>query len=221
MTPVSFQIRVCINPDCGLRYPLIKDGSSSDRCPACLGKTDLVIEQSFPKTTPKEESLSKIDFKLHGLVDNIRSALNVGSILRSADGFKFSHLYLCGITPTPDIAGVRKSSLGAEEIVNWSSHKNAVELVTNLKASGYIVWALEKTPNSVEIKTAIQISQKPEKLVLAVGNEIVGVDPGISELADLIVHIQMMGIKSSLNVAVAFAIAAQIVHSWLNENINE
>lgn len=217
MSTASFQIRVCKNPNCGLRYPLIKDDSSSKRCPACLGQTDLVIEKPFPKKPPKEEKLSKTDYELCGLLDNVRSALNVGSILRSSDGFEIKHLYLCGITPTPDIAGVRKASLGAEKIVNWSSHKNAVELIKNFRTTGYKVWALEKSSNSVEINTVIQKTQKPEKLILSVGNEIVGVDPGISELADQIVHIPMMGVKSSFNVAVAFAIAAQIVHSWLNE----
>jgi 23S rRNA (guanosine2251-2'-O)-methyltransferase len=221
MPPTSFQVRVCINPNCGLRYPLIKEEPLNDRCPSCLGQTILVTEQPFSTKPPKADRPSKTDFKLYGLLDNIRSAMNVGSILRSADGFEFNHLYLCGITPTPDMAGVRKASLGAEELVSWTSHKNAVKLSANLKTTGYKIWALEKTQNSIEINSAIENYQKPEKMVLAVGNEIVGIDPGILELTDCNVHIPMMGLKSSFNVAVAFAIAAQIVHTWFNERPNK
>ncbi len=63
------------------------------------------------------------------LLDNVRSAWNAGSILRSADGFEFSQAYLCGITPTPDNEAVIKTSLGAENSVPWSYHKDAVKLV--------------------------------------------------------------------------------------------
>ena len=67
------------------------------------------------------------------ILDNIRSAWNVGSIFRSADGFGFTHVYLCGITPTPENEAVTKTSLGAEDSVPWSYHKDAVKLVKGLK----------------------------------------------------------------------------------------
>jgi len=214
MSAISFQIRVCKNPDCGLRYPLSKESRFGDRCPFCLGKTVPVLERSISQEKIQDKSPLPLDTHLYVLLDNIRSALNVGSIFRSADGFEFSHIYLCGITPTPDLGEVRKSAVGAEQYVKWSTHKNAVELINNLKNMDYEIWALEKTHNSITINAAIANFQKPKRLLLVVGNEVTGVDPGILEIVDHITHLPMRGQKRSFNVAVAFAIAAQIINSW-------
>ena len=214
MPAVSFQIRVCKNPDCGLRYPLLKESQFGERCPVCLGETVSVFEQSTSQEIVQDKSPISLNTNLYVLLDNIRSALNVGSIFRSADGFEFSHIYLCGITPTPDLGEVRKSAVGAEQYVEWSSHKNAVELINSLKNMDYEIWALEKTRNSIAINTAIANFQKPKRLLLVVGNEVTGVDPGILETVDHITHLPMRGRKRSFNVAVAFAIAAQIINSW-------
>ena len=88
------------------------------------------------------------------LLDNIRSAWNVGSILRSADGFGFSHAYLCGITPTGDNEAVTKTSLGAEDSVPWSHHKDAVKLAKGLKTEGWRIYVLEEDVRGVEIGLA-------------------------------------------------------------------
>jgi len=214
MPAVSFQIRVCKSPECGLRYPLLKDSPFGERCPVCSGETVSVFEQSTSQEIVQDKRPISLNTNLYVLLDNIRSALNVGSIFRSADGFEFSHIYLCGITPTPDLSEVRKSAVGAEQYVKWSSHKNAVELINSLKNLDYEIWALEKTRNSIAINTAIANFHKPKCLLLVVGNEITGVDPGILEIADHITHLPMRGLKQSFNVAVAFAIAAQIINSY-------
>jgi tRNA G18 (ribose-2'-O)-methylase SpoU len=214
MPAVTFQIRVCKNPECGLRYPLLKDSPFGERCPVCLGETIPVLERPIAQQTDEDKSPLSTSIHLYVLLDNIRSALNVGSIFRSADGFNFNHIYLCGITPTPDLGEVRKSAVGAEKYVKWSSHKNAVELINSLKNLDYEIWALEKTRNSMAINTAIANFHKPKRLLLVVGNEITGVDPGILEIADHTTHLPMRGQKRSFNVAVAFAIAAQIINSW-------
>jgi tRNA G18 (ribose-2'-O)-methylase SpoU len=141
------------------------------------------------------------------LLDNIRSAWNVGSILRSADGFGFSHVYLCGITPTADNEAVTKTALGAEDSVPWSYHKDATRLVKGLKSEGWKVYALEDDTRS------LPISQFPDALlpnfaVLIMGNEVTGVDPALLDLCDQIFYIPMRGKKKSFNVAIAFSIAA-------------
>src|SRR6185369_8827008 len=105
MSELEFEIRVCGN--CGLRYPITKGHSFGVRCPHCLGETSVVIEKMIDAEPPREESSDQED-NLVVLVDNVRSAWNVGSILRSADGFGFSHAYLCGITPTPEQEAVQK-----------------------------------------------------------------------------------------------------------------
>jgi tRNA G18 (ribose-2'-O)-methylase SpoU len=141
------------------------------------------------------------------LVDNIRSAWNVGSILRTADGFGFSHAYLCGITPTPEVDAVRKTALGAEEFVTWSHHKNAVDLVKKLKLEGWKVGALEEDPRAYSI-SQFSDSQFQNPIVLILGSEVTGVDPELLDLADHILYIPMLGQKRSFNVANAFSIAA-------------
>lgn len=211
MSATSFQIRLC--PNCGLRYPLTKNNPFGERCPLCLGETKIISEYPFEQESIANSARLADEIKLSVLLDNIRSAWNVGSIFRSADGFEFRHAYLCGITPTPDNADVRKTALGAEQFVTWSAHKNVVELAAQLKKQGVEIWALELTQNSTPINSIASAKQKSSEIVLAVGNEVTGIDPGLLELADRVVHLPMRGQKRSFNVAVAFAVAAQILRS--------
>lgn len=201
----SFEIRKCINPACGLRYPLEKNHPFGTRCPHCLGETQPVLEREFSsESTPKEKSLPGISIAV--ILDNIRSGWNAGSILRSADGFGFTHGYFCGITPTPEQSSVKKTSLGAENFVSWSYHKDAELLIRELKAAGWQILILEeysyaRPVNHIEMDPA-------QKYALVVGNEVTGVDPGLMEFADEICVIPMKGGKRSFNVANAFSIAA-------------
>ncbi len=211
MNKTSYEIRVCQN--CGLRYPLVKDQKFGERCPACLGQTVATLEQTLDREPQTDDQALDSRINLRVLLDNVRSAWNAGSILRSADGFEFRHAYLCGITPTPENPEVRKTALGAQDSVAWSAHKNAVELIKQLKTDGFEIWALEKTASSAPIHSAIQPSNAPKNIVLVVGNEVTGVDPGILEIADRIAHLPMRGQKRSFNVAIAFAVAAQILRS--------
>jgi len=139
-------------------------------------------------------------------LDNIRSAWNVGSILRSADGFGFDHAYLCGISPTPENDAVTKTSLGAEDSVTWSYHKDAVKLVKGLKKEGWKVWALEEDERAKEIR--MKDEGGIQKTVLIVGNEVTGVDPELLDHCDEIFYIPMRGEKKSFHVGIAFGIAA-------------
>jgi tRNA G18 (ribose-2'-O)-methylase SpoU len=209
MTSRFFEIRTC--NACGLRYPLTEGSVFGERCPACLGETRLVLRRQLirePAPSLPAAFSSKLQKKKTTtravLLDNIRSAWNVGSILRSAEGFGFDHVYCCGITPTPDNEAVTKTSLGAEETVTWSHHKDAVKLVKGLKREGWKVYALE------EDAKAIPLSKKrsPGNTVLIVGSEVTGVDPGLLALCDAIFYIPMRGVKKSFNVAIAFGIAA-------------
>jgi tRNA G18 (ribose-2'-O)-methylase SpoU len=144
------------------------------------------------------------------MLDNVRSAWNVGSIFRSADGLGISHLYLCGITPTPENSKVTKTSLGTEKTISWSQHNNGVYAAIEVKKRGLRLWALESDDRSYSIHNALGYrSGRP--IVLVVGNEVCGVDPGILELCERTVHIPMIGVKRSLNVAVAFGIASHSI----------
>lgn len=142
------------------------------------------------------------------LIDNIRSAWNVGSIFRSADGFGFDHAYVCGISPTPENEAVTKTSLGAEDSVTWSYHKDAVKLVRGLKKEGWKICALEEDERAKAIMNA---ERGRQNVVLIVGNEVTGVDPELLDLCDEIYFIPMRGEKKSFNVAMAFSIAAYVL----------
>jgi tRNA G18 (ribose-2'-O)-methylase SpoU len=148
------------------------------------------------------------------LLDNIRSAWNVGSIFRSADGFGFVHAYLCGITPTPESEAVTKTSLGAEDSVPWSHHKDAVKLVKGLKKEGLKILALEEDERAVSIKDAVwrmKDEDNGRRTVMILGSEVTGVDPELLDLCDEIIYIPMRGGKKSFNVAMAFSITAYAV----------
>lgn len=210
MAENEFEVRVC--ESCGLRYPLIIGHPFGTRCPSCLGETRLALRR--PLLTEPARSLPDATIlsapRLAVLLDNVRSAWNAGSILRSADGFGFSQVYLCGITPTPDQEAVTRTSLGAEDAVPWSYHKDAVKLVTGLKKEGLEIVALEEQEKSLDIR---QIRGVTYDTVLIVGNEVTGVDPALLELCDRILSIPMRGEKKSFNVAIAFGIAAYALSS--------
>lgn len=204
MQSLIFEIRVC--ESCGLRYPKQQGGSFGSRCPICLGNTEVVLNKVIQDEERVLEKKNKNENFFHAvLLDNIRSAWNVGSIFRSADGFGFNHAYLCGITPTPENEAVTKTSLGAEEYLPWSYHKDAVKLVMGLKKEGWKIIALEEGDNAIEVGKQIT---HHEKTVLILGSEVTGVDPDLLAQCDEILSIPMQGQKRSLNVAIAFSVAA-------------
>jgi len=101
---------------------------------------------------------------------------------------------------------VTKTSLGAEDSVTWSYHKDAVKLVKGLKKEGWKVWALEEDERAKEIR--MKDEGGIQKTVLIVGNEVTGVDPELLDHCDEIFYIPMRGEKKSFNVGIAFGIAA-------------
>ena len=187
-----------------------------------MGSTRLVLSRGLilepardpisSDLTPRPSPGRKGEYSV--LLDNIRSAWNAGSIFRSADGFGFVHAYLCGITPTPESESVTKTSLGAEDSVPWSYHKNALKLVKGLKKEGFRILALEEDQRAVSINSAptslrsAASSRASQREVLMVGNEVTGIDPELLDLCDEILYIPMRGEKKSFNVAMAFSIAA-------------
>jgi tRNA G18 (ribose-2'-O)-methylase SpoU len=199
----AYEIRECNS--CGLRYPLTEGHSFGTRCPSCLGETQVVLTRQLDL---ESKSLMKpASFHLEALLDNVRSAWNVGSIFRTADGLGLRHLYLCGITPTPEMDAVKKTSLGAEDAVSWTYSNNALQTGQELKSQGLKLFGLEEDTRSIPIQSVEKIALN-EKVVLVTGNEVTGVDPDLLDLCDEILFIPMRGNKKSFNVAVAFAVAA-------------
>jgi tRNA G18 (ribose-2'-O)-methylase SpoU len=131
-------------------------------------------------------------------------------MLRAADGAGVRRVHLCGVSATPDNPKVAKTALGAERSLPWQYSPDAVSLAGALKAAGMRLWALEGGAQAVSLfDLRAELAGPP--LVLAVGNEVTGVDPGVLALCDRIVSLPMGGIKGSLNVAVAFGIAVYFI----------
>ncbi|MBI1744658.1 RNA methyltransferase [Candidatus Acetothermia bacterium] len=138
------------------------------------------------------------------ICQNIRSLHNVGSIFRTADAAAITKLYLCGYTPYPPRSEISKVALGAELSVSWEHHVQAWRLIEKLRSKGVQIVALENNIGSVSI-----YEFKPKfPLALIVGNEVGGLSSAILQRADAVVHLPMYGKKESLNVSVAFGIAA-------------
>ncbi len=146
------------------------------------------------------------------ILHNIRSMFNVGSIFRTADGAGFLKIYLCGITPAPyDEFGrlrsqVSKVALGAEKTVEWEKCKSTATIISRLKKEGYTIIAVEIARGAVPYFKFKP--KKKEKVALIVGHEVKGLSAAILKLSDKIIYIPMRGKKESLNVGVAFGVAA-------------
>ncbi len=144
---------------------------------------------------------------VEALLDNIRSTSNVGSMFRAADGAGLHRLHLCGITPTPENPKVAKTALGAEKSIHWSYGRNSIFAAQELKCRGFKVLSLEASPQAQSI-FELDPSLIEGPILLVVGNEINGVDPDLLVISDQVVWIPMQGQKESLNVALAFGVAA-------------
>lgn len=143
------------------------------------------------------------------MLDNVRSAHNVGSLFRIADTVGIQKLILAGVTPTPidrfgrPVKEIAKTALGAEQTLLWEHVSDGVPLLETFKQVGYHIYVLEQDQASIDYKTVTL----HEPFVFIVGNEVDGVDKNILKLTDTVLAIPMRGKKESLNVAVATAVA--------------
>jgi tRNA G18 (ribose-2'-O)-methylase SpoU len=195
----------CRSPSCTLRFPAEWEAGRRISCPRCGEETRAILPAD--ESTPALHLLDT-NAPLHSaILDNLRSAYNVGSILRTADACGIQHLYLCGITPLPSHPGVRKTALGAEESLPWSYAPNNVLLAQHLKREGHYLIGVETASNAHSL---FEIGHLPSNSpwTIVVGNEVAGIDPELQTLCDVLLWIPMQGYKRSLNVAVAFGIVA-------------
>jgi 23S rRNA (guanosine2251-2'-O)-methyltransferase len=151
------------------------------------------------------------------IAHNLRSAHNVGSLLRTADGLGVAEVWLTGYTPYPVIANdsrlpylaqsiskrIAKTALGAEKNVVVKQSGNILSVIEGLKKQDFLVTALEQTKSSINITDF----KPPQKLALIVGREVEGIEAGVLKMADEVLEIPMLGQKESFNVAVAASMA--------------
>ena len=138
------------------------------------------------------------------VLDNVRSALNVGSVFRTADAFRVSKIYLCGITPVPPNRDILKSALGATETIQWEYAATTLEVINLLKGENYYLAAIEQTKTSIQLQNFSLTIEK--KLALIFGHEVEGVNQQVINECDASIEIPQQGTKHSLNIAVCAGI---------------
>jgi 23S rRNA (guanosine2251-2'-O)-methyltransferase len=151
---------------------------------------------------------------MQALLHNVRSAHNVGSIFRTADCFGFSKVWLCGITPAPidrfgrPVSKIAKVALGAEKSLAWQQAHSTARLIDTLKQQGFTCIALEQSKRAQSLAHFKTSKKLREHMVLVLGPERTGLPPTLLRKCSDILEIPLYGTKESLNVSVAFGIAA-------------
>ena len=138
------------------------------------------------------------------VADNVRSAFNAGGLFRTADFFGADRLILCGYTPGPENPQVKKTALGADETTPWERAGDVRDVIDRLRAEGRRIYALETADGAKDISHFTPTWP----CVLLLGNERFGLDPDVVAMADEVLEIPSHGMKNSLNVVSAFAVAA-------------
>jgi tRNA G18 (ribose-2'-O)-methylase SpoU len=150
------------------------------------------------------------------VLDNVRSAENVGSIYRSADCGRAAEVITCGFTPNPlSTSKLAKTAFGAESAVKGSHYESTAEALKALRARGVVVWALETVDGAVSYTTAPLPALESPGVALVFGNEVTGVDQALFDLVDHVVEIPTHGAKNSMNVACAATVVVMdVLRRW-------
>lgn len=157
----------------------------------------LSMEELDRKTVEEFKESPKIP--IIAVLENVRSAYNVGSVFRTADAFLIEAIYITGYTAKPPHKEIKKTALGAEETVGWKHFPSAKEAVETLKQDGYKVFAIEQVENSISLEKF----DAPGKIAVIFGNEVSGVEQSTIALCDGTIEIPQLGMKHSLNIATA------------------
>ena len=143
-------------------------------------------------------------FPIIVVLENIRSAYNVGSVFRTSDAFLIEAIYIIGYSAKPPHKEIKKTALGAEETVTWKYFKTSTEAIDELKLRKYKVYAVEQAEESYKLHSAN--FRQNEKIAVVFGNEVTGVEQTTIHLCDGCIEIPQLGMKHSLNIATAAGI---------------
>ena len=133
------------------------------------------------------------------ILDNVRSALNVGAAFRTSDAFSVESIFLCGITAKPPHREILKTALGAENSVSWQYFQNTREALLDCKDKGYKIYSVEQTEGSTSLE---KFTWPDNPIAIVFGNEVDGVDEEILAMGDGSIEIPQFGTKHSLNISV-------------------
>lgn len=164
-----------------------------------LGRPDLIAYQQIKK------------LPIIMVLDNVRSALNVGSVFRSSDAFRVEKIILCGITAQPPHKEVLKTALGATESVPWEYFEDTKDAVKKLKGENTKVYAIEQVSNSIDLRAFVP----SDRTAVIFGHEMDGVAQEVIDLCDGCIEIHQEGTKHSINVSVCAGIVCWELHKKL------
>lgn len=151
------------------------------------------------------------------VLENVRSAYNVGSVFRTADAFLLESVYIVGYTACPPHKEIKKTALGAEDSVDWKYYKTTDEAITALHELGYKVYVVEQASGSESLEK-VNIENK-EKIAVIFGNEVAGVEQSTILNSDGCIEIPQLGMKHSLNISVAAGVVLwEIIRSRISTN---
>lgn len=162
----------------------------------------LKLKELNRKTVEEYKTVEKLPYVV--VLDNIRSAMNVGSVFRTSDAFLVKKMYLTGITAQPPHREILKTAIGSTESVDWEYYSTVEECIQELKTLGYKIFGIEQTTHSIELST-IEIMQN-ESIALIFGNEVNGISDSILKELDGAIEIPQYGTKHSLNISVCAGI---------------
>ena len=166
---------------------------------------------------PRAELPALPRYPIHVVLDNLRSAFNVGSIFRTADAGAIAHMHLCGMTSYPPNKKLEKTALGAHDYVPWMHHASTRAAIESLKREGIACVAIEAIEGAA---SHVEFSW-PRPVAIVFGNEVTGIAPDTLDLCDATVQIPMHGYKNTINVATAYGIIQyEILRQWTAQPVN-
>ena len=183
-------------------------------CPKFRTMHKLSMEELNRLTKEQYEDVDKLPIII--VLDNIRSLSNVGAVFRTADAFRISELYLCGITACPPHREIHKTALGADETVKWQYFETTVAACRVLKDKGYKIFAIEQ----IEGSQMLQDFKFEPNTALIMGNEVEGVSEEALPYCEGAIELPQEGTKHSLNVSVCAGIVMWKVFEQLYLRIN-
>ena len=148
-----------------------------------------------------EEFRGSAKFPIIVVLENIRSAYNVGSVFRTCDAFLIEGIFIIGYSAKPPHKEIKKTALGAEETVTWKHFKTSEEAIAELRLMDYKVYSVEQAENSYKLHAAP--FKQNEKIAVILGNEVTGVEQTTIDNSDGCIEIPQLGMKHSLNIATA------------------
>ena len=207
----------CPDPGCGHEFD-VHHGLAWRRvaCPSCGAEGAAIlaeVRRRFRAADPGSALPQMRENMVAVVLEDLRSVHNVGSILRTCDAFGIDLVVMTGVTATPEHPKITRTALGAEKTVSWVWRADGPSAIAELQESGMNVVALERTDTAAPI-AELRVGRP---FALVIGNEVAGVSGPVLAMASRHTAIPMLGVKSSLNAAVACAVALWQLSSGLKK----